>query len=1631
MSIGGEIKVVLTLDDSGFTLKTQRATEQSSALNEGLKGLQSSAAGVEAPLADLAGTMQGIAQKMGDFAKQAGAAESAASPLGKTVAAAADSIAQFATGLSKASESASQAKQQIAGVTEAAAPAAKTLADVSAAAQKVTTSSEKAVPALLKSREALLEQGVAAATTAAKVDTAATQMAASFNRTLPALLQSKEAWTAMGQSADVAASKSTKAVAALLQAPSAAMKAALANTTLAGSATKAAGAKNQQSEAATKATQSNAALTKAITSLESVIAKLAGTVIQLVKANNNLAASTDKNTVSTDALTRVTQANTSATAAQGNAMTAAGRNMSSVRGQADALTESLKGMAQMWAALKIENGLKASVDDADQMQRQRVVVDALNMPATQTQEFFDRAFDLTKTNQFLSQLDAVKSRMSAISAVGENNVGTIDATLQTAVRAANNLQQLGMAHGDMQSTIRNLYGVAETRAQIGDNDATNRTFNTVQKISTGTGGKVSIADIETMLRSLGSGAQQISDDGLVNLAAVIDQFKVSGGEGGGGSGVSRVGTAYKMFQQYALGKQMTDQAVQIFAGSNLLNTKAIDFNGDAKNVRFQAKHAGLVDGDLAASDPVQWLQKHYDEILSFTQKKQNAGKYFDGKNINDPQAQAVAIQKVLVGLGITTTAAQAMSTAMNPASAHRINVQRETINGSKGVDDVNAELMKNYSGAVTQFKANLTDLGTMIGTSVLPQITALIQGINSLFDWFKRIGQENPALVQLNTLAAAAGGVVLAFAGFAKLTGLVGGVISVISQLAGVGAAPAALASATTAATATASTALTGLLEGIGLFVASAGRLFLRAIPYVGWLLVAWDLTKLIGGLEVGGHKVEDWFQHWFDSLQSKATTFWLSLKRTFADIASWKLPGSDGPANSTPAKTGFVSRTDSNAHGTTTGGQNQRAAADTVRTQAAEAARIAREAAFNDPTSDVREANRFASLAPKAPVAPAVPRGGVDLDDTDAQKLAAGMARPKREFEDPFVKFREQIASKAKVDQGDLDALTTRQPKGMDALRADALTEFTAKWQGGDFDKAHDPRNRQWANADGSLDTSNATVQATVDQMAKLKQLEEQKKAITFANERLASTENDLKEAMTNASDDGAAKQTREMTALERELARAEERLGSGTKAFQEWNLRKNEALQNRAGADLLNFTTPFKAKDEQTIQSLLPFDSQRRTAAYDAQNSKDLDQYRKLQQTLQQDTSNAVSAAQASPEFDNDPSARAAKVKEIQQKGLNDQLMAEQAFNQHLEVVAAERARLLRTPMDGLVETWKDTLKSMQDAEAGWANQVIDTLMQFVETGKLNISKLAESMALDVLKIKLQETFSDPLKMGLDALTSGINKLVFPNASTAAGQASTVANAGASQFSISGLVNGLTSLTPAASDLKAGFTTLTSQGVQTTTNALGTQVTQMLATGNVQGATTTSLGALANAALVAAQALAQVGGSSAGSSLGGLFGSLGSALGSGSSGSASAWGVGSNSYGFTMPSAFADGGIMTGAGAVQLRKYATGGIASSPQLALYGEGSMAEAYVPLPDGRSIPVTINSGQNAACSNSDSDASQMPSVTVNVINQTGQQVQSQQQGQARFDGKQMVLDVVLTAAQTPGTFRDGLKSAMK
>ncbi|MDE8343587.1 MAG: phage tail length tape measure family protein, partial [Acidocella sp.] len=110
--------------------------------------------------------------------------------------------------------------------------------------------------------------------------------------------------------------------------------------------------------------------------------------------------------------------------------------------------------------------------------------------------------------------------------------------------------------------------------------------------------------------------------------------------------------------------------------------------------------------------------------------------------------------------------------------------------------------------------------------------------------------------------------------------------------------------------------------------------------------------------------------------------------------------------------------------------------------------------------------------------------------------------------------------------------------------------------------------------------------------------------------------------------------------------------------------------------------------------------------------------------------------------------------------------------------------------------------------------------------------------------------------------------------------------------------------------------------------------------------------------------KALGNVGGGGGGSGWLSFAGSILSSFGPGGAGFGSFNGIGNSMGGGLSDLAIvahqhALGGVMTNMGPMPLNRYANGGVANSPQVAMFGEGRGPEAYVPLPDGRSIPVSM------------------------------------------------------------------------
>ena len=239
----------------------------------------------------------------------------------------------------------------------------------------------------------------------------------------------------------------------------------------------------------------------------------------------------------------------------------------------------------------------------------------------------------------------------------------------------------------------------------------------------------------------------------------------------------------------------------------------------------------------------------------------------------------------------------------------------------------------------------------------------------------------------------------------------------------------------------------------------------------------------------------------------------------------------------------------------------------------------------------------------------------------------------------------------------------------------------------------------------------------------------------------------------------------------------------------------------------------------------------------------------------------------------------------------------------------ITAENARAAETrryqietnrQMVELRKSWNDTTTAMNQLSVNWANSFMNNLVDLISGTKVNWRGMVQAMAKDLLTIMMRKELGN-MVMSMSSSIAGY----FGSALGLGGAASSAAQAAQT----TAITTAMTTMTTETTVAMTGMTTAMGElalagtgGMAEMTIATTAAMTEMAA------ATTAAMSAIASAAGVAL---------------------------------------------------FAEGGVMTSQGPLPLNMYANGGVASTPQMAIFGEGSTPEAYVPLPDGRSIPVTM------------------------------------------------------------------------
>ncbi|HAJ6417863.1 phage tail tape measure protein [Escherichia coli] len=322
--------------------------------------------------------------------------------------------------------------------------------------------------------------------------------------------------------------------------------------------------------------------------------------------------------------------------------------------------------------------------------------------------------------------------------------------------------------------------------------------------------------------------------------------------------------------------------------------------------------------------------------------------------------------------------------------------------------------------------------------------------------------------------------------------------------------------------------------------------------------------------------------------------------------------------------------------------------------------------------------------------------------------------------------------------------------------------------------------------------------------------------------------------------------------------------------------------------------------------------------------------------------------------------------------------------------QLIAAGNTALIKetgTATQKLALEYENLAEQIESTWTDLFSGLTDVLTDFVINGKMSFSSLSQSILKDITNMVVKSQITLPLMNMLGMGTTAAGSLQSGNLLT--GVASAVANQG---VRMGNTVNGDKSVGEATKETSSSVTGLgqttqqTTSAIGTATNAIGSWVSGLFDSTEAKDAETKavkdsifSMQNLSSVTGALSAAFAMLGANASGSGnkwlnfgatvasglvsvwAGGGF----DGLMSGSSGSTSGFNnltssAADGTNGIPAIPKFANGGIFGKDGVIPLRAYQKGGIANSPQLALFGEGDMNEAYVPLPDGRTIPVTLS-----------------------------------------------------------------------
>lgn len=1053
------------------------------------------------------------------------------------------------------------------------------------------------------------------------------------------------------------------------------------------------------------------------------------------------------------------------------------------RVQAASLAQMWKGMGQMWGASKIEGGLKAGLGKASEYQQGEMRVKLMNLPTDEFEEFKAKAFDISKEEKYISVIDTMQARLDALTAIGYNNKGTIDATMQSALRNSQLLMSAGYEGGNRSDLIKNLYGFAESRQVMGDPAKVKESFDIARRMAIVSGGKLNIADMETVARNMGDLRQSMNMEGWLGVASLMEQFKVAGsqGHGGAGAGVSSVGTMLKMMSLYAAGKPVTNKAAEQLLGADILNSGFT--NGDVENFQ-DAKHqnaafgkmvktAGFKNAQEMQADPVSFFSGLRGQVIDYTKDKKNRDKFYDGEDDSSKEAESAALKKFFAKMGMSNKTVDGLLLMMDKGFIERSGHVKESAKKLEDEDKAIEKMRETWKNAVDEMNAGAANLAVAF-TPLLAPLSEIPKAIGGILNKAAEFVKENPLAGFADLAMVAFGGLSLAVKGALNTFGMAGGVINAFRTMLGGGAVAAESAGAafgglraTVMALGIAFPKLTGVMDTVITVATRVGGALLapfatvaggaagaigwigklsttllgfiaRWASPIGWAALAgqfgWVIGEWVSSLKVGGISIGEHMQNIFLDIELGWKRMLLGIQEKWVDFKKL-IGGDDFLGESAERKEIEAERARLSQY------------EKDMRITPTEPPKVAA------PAGDKKEGKKEGDK-PKTKV-------------TDTSDLFAKEPRHVREFENSFQRSLEQMVGRQSIDGLKLGTILS----GQASYEEQAKAAFMEKWLGGDFDDGKDPSKRKfvkdgkaynkekgWSADDLDLKGVDKQTGKTVEQWLEAykasKQLEDAIKGVTFATERAAAKDEEASvavERMTGVT----AGQTEAMKALNREFAREEAR-NPTVKDNKDYQDRKAKAQRQQAAADYANMAADLVQKNKEMEAQFLNTERERLEASVQAT----YDAKKKEAQIVIDELDRQIEAAKAAYGEQSDEYLKAI---EIRKQG-------EDEFTRYLKNIQEERTRALETPMQKMLRDWQDFYGNLDKLGDKWAEGFTDQITTLLTTGKADFKAFAQSVMVDLAKIAIKNSIAGFLGgpegiggMGLGALLkTGVDKLM-----------------------------------------------------------------------------------------------------------------------------------------------------------------------------------------------------------------------------------------------------------------------------